>query len=116
MEMEKDFAQFKWEVNTKLEAIEKGVAWMQKTMEIQITLLEKMSVANKRIDDIEKNEKSFEERIHELETKEAVNNVTLNQISDLCDRIRKLEDWQLKIITIASLIASIGAFILNKIF
>jgi len=83
------------ELKTEMKYISKTLSKVEKVLENQNVMFEKQNVANKRILDLENNEKA------------------------LSLRIRKLEDWQIKIITITSVIATVGStiagFILNKI-
>jgi len=80
------------EVKTEIKYMSHTLWKVEKVLENQAVLLEKQSVANNRIKDLEESDKNFE------------------------TRIRKLEDWQVKIIAVATILWSIGAFILNKIF
>lgn len=84
----KEISELKTEVRYMAQTMNK----MEKVLENQAVLLEKISVANNRIKDLEIKDEKFE------------------------DRVRKLEDWQVKLLTLASVIWTFGAFILNKIF
>ena len=79
------------ELKTEMKYISKTLTKVEKVLENQNMLLERQNVANKRILDLENNEKS------------------------LSERIRKLEDWQIKVIAIASVIATIGSTIIGFI-
>jgi len=80
------------ELKTEIKYISKSMCKMEKVIETMAVLIEKQSVANNRILDLEKNDEKIEVRI------------------------RKLEDWQIKIITISVFFWTIWAFILNKLF
>lgn len=80
------------ELKTEIKYVNKTLGKVEKVLENQAVLLEKQSVANKRILDLERED----ERLN--------------------DRVRKLEDWQIRVIAIASVIATWVWFILNKIF
>lgn len=84
----KEISELKTEVRYMAQTMNK----MEKVLENQAVLLEKISVANNRIKDLEIKDEKFE------------------------DRVRKLEDWQVKLLTLASVIWTFWAFILNKIF
>jgi len=75
------------ELKTEMKFISKTLSKVEKVLENQNVMLEKQNVANKRILDLENNEK------------------TINS------RIRKLEDWQTKAITYATIFATIGSTI-----
>lgn len=79
------------EVKTEIKYLNKTLEKVEKVLENQGTILERQSVANKRIFDLEEWDKALELRV------------------------RKLEDWQIKIITLASIIWTIWAFLLNKV-
>jgi len=79
-----EISELKWE----MKYISKTLSKVEKVLENQNVMLEKQNVANKRILDLENNEK---------ETKL---------------RVRKLEDWQIKAITYASIFATIGSTII----
>lgn len=78
------------EVKTEIKYLNKTLEKVEKILEQQWTILERQSVANKRIFDLEEADKSIE------------------------TRVRKLEDWQIKIIAVSSVIWWFWAFILNK--
>lgn len=80
------------ELKTEIKYVNKTLGKVEKVLENQAVLLEKQSVANKRILDLEREDEK------------------------LNDRVRKLEDWQIRVIAIASVIATWAWFILNKIF
>lgn len=84
----KEISELKTEVRYMAQTMNK----IEKVLENQAVLLEKISVANNRIKDLEIKDEKFE------------------------DRIRKLEDWQVKLLTLASVIWTFWAFILNKLF
>ena len=79
------------EVKTEIKYLNKTLEKVEKVLENQGNILERQSVANKRIFDLEEWDKALELRV------------------------RKLEDWQIKIITLASIIWTIWAFLLNKV-
>lgn len=95
----KEISELKTEVRYMAQTMNK----IERVLENQAVLLEKISVANNRISDLEKKDEKIDIDIKSLENK-------------FEPRIRKLEDWQIKILTIASIVWTIWAFILNKIF
>lgn len=78
------------EVKTEMKYFNRTLEKVEKVLENQWTMFERQSVANKRIFDLEETDKSIE------------------------TRVRKLEDWQIKIIAVSSVIWAMWAFILNK--
>ncbi len=79
-------------MKSEIKNISSTLLKMEKVFEWFSWLIEKQNIANHRIFNLEENEKI------------------------LRNRVRKLEDWQIKIITIATVIATIFWFILNKYF
>jgi len=79
------------ELRTEMRYISKTLLKVEKVLENQSLLLEKQNVANKRIKDLEDNEKVLQQRI------------------------RKIEDWQIKAITIASILATVGSTLFGLI-
>ena len=82
------------ELKTELKFISKTLAKVEKVLEIQWVLLEKQATANKRILLLEQNYEKEKEKV----------GIRLN-----------LEKWQIRVITLASIIASILWFIINKL-
>ncbi len=80
------------ELKTEIKYMAQTMGKIEKVLETQAVLLEKISVANNRIRDLENKDEKLEVRI------------------------RHLEDWQIRIIAISWFIGTIGAFIFNKIF
>lgn len=80
------------ELKTEIKYMAQTMWKIEKVLETQAVLLEKISVANNRIRDLEGKDEKLEVRI------------------------RHLEDWQVRIIAISWIIGTIGAFIFNKIF
>ena len=80
------------ELKTEIKYMAQTMWKIEKVLETQAILLEKISVANNRIRDLENKDEKLEVRI------------------------RHLEDWQIRIIAISWVIWSIWAFIFNKIF
>lgn len=80
------------ELKTEIKYMAQTMWKIEKVLETQAVLLEKISVANNRIRDLEGKDEKLEVRI------------------------RHLEDWQIRIIAISWVIWSIWAFIFNKIF
>ncbi len=80
------------ELKTEIKYMAQTMWKIEKVLETQAVLLEKISVANNRIKDLENKDEKLEVRI------------------------RHLEDWQIRIIAISWVIWSIWAFIFNKIF
>lgn len=80
------------ELKTEIKYMAQTMWKIEKVLETQAVLLEKISVANNRIKDLESKDEKLEVRI------------------------RHLEDWQIRIIAISWVIWSIWAFIFNKIF
>lgn len=87
-EIIKNISELKWEMKYVSNTLTK----VEKAIENQAVLLEKQNVANQRILNLEKTQK---------ENREMITN---------------LEKWQIKVVTVASIIAWIVWFILNKIF
>lgn len=87
-----------WELRTEIKYLSRTLEKMEKVFENMQVLMEKQNVANKRILDLEKEDEKHLSVIKELDT-----------------RIRKLENWKVQSITLASIIATIFGFILNKI-
>ena len=87
-EIIKNISELKWEMKYVSNTLTK----VEKAIENQAVLLEKQNVANQRILNLEKTQK---------ENREMITN---------------LEKWQIKVVTVASVIAWIVWFILNKIF
>jgi len=80
------------ELKTEMKYIWKTLVKVEKVLENQLVFEEKQNVANKRILSLE----STNDKIYV--------------------RLRKLEDWKIQSITLATLIATIFGFILNKLF
>lgn len=80
------------ELKTEIKYMAQTMWKIEKVLETQAVLLEKISVANNRIRDLE------------------------NKYEKLEVRIRHLEYWQIRIIAISWAVWGIWAFIFNKIF
>lgn len=89
------------ELKVEMRFISQTMSKMEKVLENQAVLLEKQSVANNRIGDLEKRDEKLEEKINTLEEKHDA-------------RIRKIEDWKITVIAVATLISTIFWFLLNK--
>jgi len=96
METETKLIQGITKLETEVKYMRETLSKVEKVLENQGVLLEKQNVANKRILNLEK-------------ANDNQNN-----------KIRKLEDWQLKIITITTIVATVGStifgLILKKLF
>lgn len=94
-ELIKEISEMKWE----MKYISKTLSKVEKVLENQAVLLEKQSVANKRILDLEAEDKEVKRRIKVLE-----------------DWKNKIVDQWTLLVTIASWIATVLWFIINKFF
>lgn len=80
------------EVKTEIKYLNMTLLKFEKVLENQAVLMEKQSVSNNRILDLENSDKAFE------------------------IRISAIEKWQTKVITLWTFISAWIAFIINKIF
>ena len=87
------------EMRVEVKYMARTLVKMEKVFEEFSGLMEKQSTANKRILNLETDIKNLRLEIKILEWK-----------------IRKIEDWQLKIVTIATVFATAVWFLLNKFF
>lgn len=91
------------ELKTEVKYIWKTLGKVEKVLENQAVFEEKQNVANKRIAKLEDYHDKQEEK-------------TTEKITKVETRMRKIEDWQIKAVTIATLLATGIWFILNKVF
>ena len=91
------------ELKVEVWYIWKTLAKVEKVLENQWVFEEKLNVANKRIEKIEV-------KIEKNQDNEKIKDVLFN------DKIRKLEDWKIKLITLAWWVASVVWFLASKLF
>lgn len=104
------------ELWVEMKYMSQAIIKMEKIFEQFSGLLEKQSVANKRILSLEQDQSETRDRILIIENQE-LKIVSLEEDQKACkEKVRKLEDWQLKIVSIATVIATIVWFLLNKLF
>lgn len=101
--MEQEIIKEMSELKTEMKYINKTLWKVEKVLENQAVLLEKQSVANNRILDLERADEKINDKIKNIDDK-------------IDKRVRKLEDWQIKIITLSGIVATCIWFVLNKFF